>query len=170
MAAKPQEIRQDIPAAFDAYTLLLHFLDSLPVEHTALSDEPPSVELAPAIHFDANRGRVLALIPISVGELDAISYWYTLNMMSKTVKQMPGLLALPFCLETHAKMEVLIPDWCGAFFVDGEPSHCVPILVMRSMLSQKAVGQDWVDAALARLRVFALPTDAARQSAQACCD
>jgi hypothetical protein len=161
MGAKQQDVQQDIPAAFEAYTLLLHFLPQQSVVHTTLSDDQPLKAFAPAVYFDADSGRVLALIPVGANELESIAYWCTLNIMSKTVKQMPGLLALPFSLEVHAEMEVLIPDWCAAFFVDGQTSHCVPILLMRSMLTQEVVAQDWVRATLERLRVFGLPTEAA---------
>ncbi|MCL2876711.1 MAG: hypothetical protein FWF12_10605 [Betaproteobacteria bacterium] len=163
MAKKSRHVRQDIPAAFDAYAMFSYFLHKIPIKDATLSDEGVPVELAPAIYFDRDNGRVLALIPIGVGELSAVSYWCTNSMMSETIRQMPGLLALPFSLETHAETEMLIPDWCAAFFVDGHAKHCVPILVLQSMLSYEAVGQDWVGAALARLRVFSVPVDTARQ-------
>ena len=164
MAGKSTEVQQDIPAAFESYGLLSHFLHHLPVRHTALSDKDPPVELAAAIHFDADNGRLLALVPIGIGELDAVAHWYTASIMSTAVKQMQGLLALPFSLETHAETEVLIPDWCAAFFANGKSFHCIPILTLRSILSKEAVGQDWVNAALARLRTYALPVSAAMQS------
>ena len=164
MAGKSTEVQQDIPAAFESYGLLSHFLLRLSVRHTALSDMEPPVELAAAIHFDADKGRLLALVPIGIGELDAVAYWCTTSIMSTAVKQMQGLLALPFSLETHAETEVLIPDWCAAFYANSKSFHCIPILTLRSILSKEEIGQDWVNAALARLRTYALPMDAAMQS------
>jgi hypothetical protein len=165
-ARKSQEIRQDAATAFDAYALLLHFLDKLPVNLAALTDSGALIKLSPAIHFDPDNNRVLAVIPIDVGELDALSYWCANNMPSGIIKQTPGLLALPFSLGIHKKTEVLVPAWCAAFFMSGKASLCVPILILRAVLLQDATANDWVNAALARLREFSLSVDVTEQAIQ----
>jgi hypothetical protein len=163
MVGTTWDAQQDVPTAIETYGLLSHFLHYLPVRHTALSREATPVELAPVIHFDAGNGRLLALVPIGTGELYAVAYWCTINMTNTAFRQMPGLLALPFSLETHAGTEVLIPDWCRVFFADGKPSYCIPILTLRARFSLAEANSDWLNAALARLRTYALPVEAAMQ-------
>jgi hypothetical protein len=157
MAKKNPHIRQDIPAAFEMYTLLSHFLDSLPV-HPQLE---PSANLAnPAIFFDQDGGRVLALIKIPAQQMELIAYWLSEGLRSETVKRMPGMLALPFSVEQHDGVAHLIPEWFGAFYVDGNPEHCIPILALRSITADDRFG-DWVTVALQRMEHFGLPCTSA---------
>lgn len=167
LACKSPKVWQDISASFDAYALLLHFLDKLPVNLSALTDSSVLAELAPAIHFDPDNSRVLAIIPMDVGELDVISCWCPNSMPSGIIKQTPGLLVLPFSLEVHEKTEVLVPEWCAAFFMSGKVSLCIPLLILQAILLQDVdVTGNWGNAALARLRDFSLPVDATEQTIQ----
>jgi len=161
MGKSSPSIRQDIPAAFESYTLLSHFLDRLPVRPASLEAARPISDLSPAILHDEMAARLIALLPIGAGELTAVAYWLTDSLRSNQVKQMDGVLALPFSIESHAGVAHLLPEWFAAFYVRGEPSHCIPILALRSVLTDQRFGGDWVGVALERMTVFALPQEQA---------
>lgn len=155
-------IRQDIPAAFEAYTLLSHFIGRLPVRPVSLDAARPLSDLAPAILHDATAARLVALLPICAGELTAVAYWITDSVRSDQVKQMAGVLALPFSIETPLTgVEVLLPEWFAAFYVGADPGHCIPILALRSVLADERFGGDWVNVALERMAAFGLPQEQA---------
>ncbi len=154
-------IRQDIPAAFEAYTLLSHFIGRLPVHPVTLDATNPLSDLSPAILHDATAARLVALLPICAGELTAVAYWITDSVRSDQVKQMAGVLALPFSIETPLTgVEVLLPEWFAAFYVDADPGHCIPILALRAVLADERFG-DWVSVALERMAAFGLPQEQA---------
>ena len=58
-------------------------------------------------------------------------------------------------------VEHLLPEWFAAFYVRGEPGHCIPILALRSVLADQRFGGDWVAVALERMTAFALPQEQA---------
>jgi len=164
MGKNSPNIQQDIPAAFEAYTLLLHFLDRLPTCSVSLDAASPMSGLSPAILHDAATARLVALLPIEADELATVAYWLTDSMRSQQIKQMAGVLALPFSIEHHAGVDHLLPEWFAAFYVHGEPDHCIPILALRSVLADQRFGGDWVNMALERMTVFALPQKQAKNA------
>jgi len=164
MGEKMPSIRQDIPAAFEAYSLLSFFLDKLPMRSCVFEASHP-VDLAPAILHDATAGLLVALLPVGAGGLTFFAHWITDNLRSDQVKRMPGVLALPFSIERHDELEHLLPEWFAAFYVHGDPGHCIPILTLRSVLTDERFGGDWVDTALARMASFALPKEQAVNAA-----
>lgn len=163
MAKSNPNVQQDIPAAFEMYTLLSHYLDKLPVHAVPLSSA--DVLLAPAIFYDEPAGKVVALLPVQAGELDLIAYWVAGGIRSDTVRGMAGVLALPFSVETHDDVRHLIPEWFAAFYVGGSEDHMVPSLTMRSITLDERFG-DWVAVALERMQVFGLPSAAANSAIQ----
>lgn len=167
LSRKGQNVQNDIPVVFETYGLLAHFLAGSQAIETELNETAPTVDLTPAIHYDRANRRVLLLAAIGAGELPLIAYWMSDRLPSKKVQSMPGLLAVPFCIETQAGTDLLIPEWYASFYVDSTQAHCVPILTLRSMLSNETVSQDWVRAALLRMRVFALPQEDAIKSSEA---
>lgn len=158
MAKGNPNIKQDIPAAFDMYALLSHFLQKLPIYAVTL--EEADALLAPAVLFDEPAGRIVLLIPVEKNELDAIAFWVAEGIRSNTVRAMGGILALPFSIETHDDVRHLIPEWFAAFYVDGSEDHCIPSLTFRSVTLDERFG-DWVAIAFERMRVFGLPCEAA---------
>lgn len=164
MGKSSPSIRQDIPAVFEAYTLLSHFLGKLPLRAVSLNANCPLFDLSPAILHDVEAGRLVALLPIGAGELTAVAYWLTDSVRSDQVKQMAGVLALPFSIENHADTEHLLPEWFAAFYVHGDPGHCIPILALRSVLADQRFGGDWVALALERMINFSLPQKEAKSA------
>lgn len=154
MSARDKNIQKDIPAAFEMYTLLQHFSDSLP-----LFDIAPTA-LKSGIYIDAQKQTVVGIVPIPEDMLGYISCWITDSMHSAEVKRMPGLLALPFSIEKHDDIEMLIPEWFAVFYVDGSVDHCIPVLALKSVTEDERFG-DWVDVALHRMEHFNLPAQAA---------
>lgn len=157
MAKSSLSIQKDIPAAFEMYTLLSHFLNRLPLLAAQLAEDRPDVALAPAILHDEGNGRIVALIPIASGEMGEIAYWLADSLPSDRIKQMAGVLAICFSIERHAAADRLLPEWFAAFYVDGDARHCIPILALRSIMSNENFSGDWVDIALNRMAVFSLP-------------
>jgi len=156
-------IKKDIPAAFEMYTLLSHFLSRLPLVATQLDDDRPDVSLTPSILHDDANGRIVALLPIASGEFAEIAYWLADGLPSDRVKQMSGVLAICFSVERHADADRLLPEWFAAFYVEGNARHCIPILALRSITSDQSFSGDWVDIALQRMAVFCLPRADAMQ-------
>lgn len=167
MAQSNPHIRQDIPSAFEMYTLLDHFLGSSRISE--LPRDSALTDLAPSILIDRKAGRVLALIAIPALQMELIAFWLAEGLRSQTVKNMPGILAMPFSIEVRDEVEHLIPEWFAAFYVDGKPEHCVPILALRSVTGDDRFG-DWVSIALERMQHFGLPctsaTDAVKTATQ----
>lgn len=161
MSRSNPQVRQDVAAAFEMLALLAHFLPQLPLRETSLASATQPLE--PAVHFDDVGGRLVALIPVAPTELDAIAYWVGGGIHSETVRAMGGILALPFALEQHDGVFHLVPEWFAAFYVDGNPSHCVPSLTLRSVTQDERFS-DWVGVALERMPAFGLPSEQARAS------
>jgi hypothetical protein len=155
------DIRQDVPAAFEMYTLLSHFMKTLPFHVSELGKA--DTVLSPSVHFDKANGRVVALIPIGAKELELVSFWLSEGLRSNTVKAMAGMLALPFSVEVHEDRSHLIPEWFAAFYVNGSEDHCVPMLALRSVTMDERFG-DWVAIALERMQVFGLPCASAQNA------
>lgn len=157
-------IRTDIPAAYEAYTLLSHYLAVLPDRSIELDAGLQVVPVEPAILHDAARSRLVALLPIKAGQLTEIAFWLTSNIPSEQVKKMAGVLALPFSIETHHGIEIMLPEWFAALYVNGSASHCIPILTLRSVMHDQRFGGDWVAVALERMATFGLPTENASKA------
>lgn len=165
MAKSAPAIQKDIPAAFEMYTLLEHFLKSLPIRQAALGFDAETLELEPGIVVDHDGNKVVALLPIQAGQLGEVAFWLADALPSREVKTLPGILALVFSVETHEDIKHLLPEWTAAFYVQGLARHCVPILALKSVLEDKRFGGDWVAVALHRLASFALPQAEAQQAA-----
>jgi hypothetical protein len=161
MARSKPHIRQDIPAAFEMYTLLTHYLGTLPLHAVTLGCS--EVPLAPGILFDVPSGRLLVLIPVDAHQMEDIAYWVASGVRSPAVKAMAGLLALPFSIEAREETRHLIPEWFAAFYVGGSADHCVPVLALRSIVLDPRFA-DWVAVALERMPVFGLPCARADQA------
>ena len=166
MSKKSPGIKQDIAAAFESYSLLSHYLDSIPVHPVSLEKAESLQELSPGVIYDKDMGKLVALLPIGDEELNLIAYWITDSMQSDSIKKMAGVLALPFAIEEHAEVKHLIPEWFAAFYVNGSKDHCIPILALKSVLLDQQIGNDWVTVALERMTSFALPQDNAQKATQ----
>lgn len=158
MAKKGSQTMQDIPAAFEAYTLLEHFISKIPLIHCH-----SSYEIIPSIVALPN-DKLVALFPIEDAELAIVAHWLTSNLVSDIVKQMPGVLAIPFSIEMHEETEFLLPEWFGVFYVDSDSNHGIPILTLRSILNDTHFQGDWVNIALERMSAFGLPADKAKEA------
>ncbi|MBH3383299.1 hypothetical protein I5S53_04810 [Pseudomonas juntendi] len=165
MARSAPSIQKDIPVAFELYTLLEHFLKSLPIRREPISFDAPTLEIEPGIVVDQKGHKVVALLPIQAGQLGDVAFWLAEALPSREVKSLPGILALAFSVETHQDVKHLLPEWMAAFYVEGEGRHCVPILALKSVLEDERFGGDWVAVALHRLADFALPQAQAQQAA-----
>jgi len=161
MGKKNPHIQQDVPAAYEMYTLLMHYLTTLPLFVGPLG--AVDTILAPAIHFDVEAGRVLALVPIGEQEMELVAHWLADGLRSSTVKAMAGLIAMPFSIEEHDGVKHLIPEWFAAFYVGGNEDHCVPMLSLRSVTLDERFG-DWVAVALERMKIFGMPSDSAQNA------
>ncbi len=90
------------------------------------------------------------------------AHWITQGLLSASLKEHAGVLALPFMIQPESEAPSahchLMPDWFAAFYVDGNPVHCIPILAMKSMHeTQLSDGLDWVELALLRMAHYGLP-------------
>lgn len=158
---------RDVPGAMEMIALLQHFAPRLSVLDKSvpgLGDDGQDVALAPSLLWGGSK--LLLLIEVPAGEFESIAYWVADTLPSHKLKAMPGILALPFTIAAAGEGEqatpTLIPDWFAVFYPHGKPEHAFVTLVLRSMLSNDAVGGDWVDVAVARMGFFGLP----RQNAE----
>lgn len=157
--ARRRAAQLDIPVAFELYGLLQHFAEALPWHEMPLEGSLP---LTPGLF--ASDAWVVAMIPIEAGSLSDVAHWLADGLHSGHVKQHAGLLALPFAIETHGGQQHLIPEWFAAFYVNADPSHCVPLLALRSALDDNRIGADWVTVSLVRMEAFGLPSASARSA------
>lgn len=155
------QIRRDIPAAFEMYGLLSHCLTTLPTGVAALATS--EVRLAPGVLTDESVSRVVAMVPVDAGQLQWVAHWVADSLPSDTVRNMPGLLALPFEVQEHDGVRHLIPEWFAAYYVGSAKEHCVPVLTLRSV-TLDARFADWVSIALERMGTFGLPCEHARRA------
>lgn len=161
MAHKNVDVRRDVPYAFEVYSLLHHYLDSLNME---MMQDGDVANLRHSIQFDEQRQRLMLMINVGANELEYVAHWIADRLPSNQVKSMAGILVVPFIIETLDDIKHLIPEWCAAFYVSGNADHCVPILVMQSILGNSQFGGDWVESALNRLEVFGLLVGKAKSS------
>ena len=63
MASSRAAIQKDIPAAFEMYTLLEHFLETLPIRYETLAYEAGLVDLEPGIVVDRTGARFWLCCP-----------------------------------------------------------------------------------------------------------
>ena len=157
---------KDVPGAMEMVALLQHFAPRLRVMDTSsLGEDGKDVELAQGIVWGS--GKLLLLIEIPVGEFENIAYWVADTLPSSKIKAMPGVLALPFTVESPGEdgsgHRVLFPDWFAVFYPHGKAEHAFATLVLRSMLSHEALGGDWVDVAVSRMSFYGLPRKLAEQ-------
>lgn len=165
MAKGAPSIQTDIPAAFEMYSLLGHFLKSLPHRVIPMGPDSANLELLAGIHVSSAGDKLVALIPIKAGELADIAFWLADGLPSREIKKMPGILALPFSVETHNEVQHLLPEWFAAFYVKGTMEHCIPILALKSVMNDQRFGGDWVAVAIHRMTAFSLPQAEAEAAA-----
>lgn len=158
----------DVPAALEMVALLQHFTPAAHVRvvpASGLETVPADVELEPGVVWsDAN---LLLLVNIPESSFEDVAYWVADRLPSAKVKALPGVLALPFTVESvevdGSEQAVLFPDWFSVFYPHGMAHHAVPILTLRSVLANGAFGGDWVDAAVGRMGVYGLPRESAEK-------
>lgn len=167
MAKSSPSIRTDIPTAFEMYSLLEHFAKKMPVRTSEMGPDVPALDLLPGIVVAADGSKLVALIPIEAGQLAEIAFWLADGLPSREVKTMPGLLALPFSIETHDDVKHLLPEWFGAFYVRSKAQHCIPILALKSVMNDQRFGGDWVAVAIHRMTAFSMPQVEAQAAAGA---
>ncbi len=154
-------VRQDIPAAFEMCGLLHHYLAKYPVQQANF--ESADVLLSPSVQYDPGRKAVVLLMQIEAETLQYVACAIADNLRSDKVKAMPGVLAIPFAIETFEGEQFLLPEWFVAFYVDGNEDQCVPLLTGRSVTDDQRFG-DWVNIAVERMAVFGLPRSAAQEA------
>lgn len=152
-----QKTPNDIPMAFEMYTLLGYFLEKLPLKEVELQANAKEIALEQAILYDMSNRRVIALISINENELQEIAYWLADGIPSALIKEKSGILALPFSIEKHNDEPHLIPEWFAALYIEQDPEQLIPLLTLKSILSNEQFGGDWVDIALKRMDIFNLP-------------
>jgi hypothetical protein len=162
MARKDRRaVQNDIPAAFEMYTLLQHYLERLPLTEMRLGEDLPEVELTQGILYDGEHKRLVVLIACEANTLPYVAHYVADRIPSGELKARPGTLALAFSIERHGEPgnehEYLIPEWHAAWYVSHDPGHCIPVLALQSVLHDEQFSGDWVDVALHRMGVFRLP-------------
>lgn len=144
---------RDVPVAMEMVSLLQHFSMSHSMHGFAPQGE--SLALAPGIAWCGSRA--LLLIEVGAGAFEEIAYWISDRLPSAQIKAMPGILALPFTVESPAAGAMLFPDWFAVFYPHGRQEHAFPILALQSALAHEDIGADWVAAALGRMGFYGLP-------------
>ncbi|KPY55639.1 hypothetical protein [Pseudomonas amygdali] len=157
MAKSAPSIQSDIPAAFEMYSLLEHFLKTLSVQESVMGPDAPTLQLSGGIVVSDDGKKLVAFLPVNAGELSDIAFWLADGLPSREIKKMPGLLALPFSIEQHGDASHLLPEWFAAYYVQSSAEHCVPILALKSVMNDQRFGGDWVAVAIHRMTAFSLP-------------
>src|SRR6218665_963435 len=99
MGRNPLQAR-DVPVAMEMVALLQHFATRLDVRDVpGLGVEgQEDVELTPGIVWGGSK--LLVLLDVPAGAFDDIAYWVADSLPSAKIKAMPGVLALPFTIES----------------------------------------------------------------------
>lgn len=155
-------LQRDIPAAFEAFTLLLHLSKNLPIQAACEQIDITMPQLAWVPPTADSEGTLLMVAHMPPGLFGDIALWITDLTRSATLKTMPGALALPFSVAMANDGMVLVPEWAAAFYPHQQHGNCFPLLVFESMLNQGIVPPDWTETALHRLGHYRLPVDAAQ--------
>ena len=98
----------------------------------------------------------VAWIPVATGQMELIAYWIAEGIPSSSLKARPGLLALPFSIETHGELRLLLPEWFGVYYVNSSIDEGFPVLALRSVTLDERFA-DWVKVATTRMPLFGLP-------------
>jgi hypothetical protein len=162
MAKSNPAINRDIPAAFEAYSLLEHLAERFPTSECW----PQSGASVPSRGVHRDTARVLGCLDVGAGELPFVAHWLSNNVLSEKAKALPGRLVMAFTIETHDGQEHLLPEWWAAYFVDGDAKHCIPLLTLPSITDDPRFA-DWVNVALHRMAHFDLPVEAAQKATEA---
>lgn len=154
----------DIPAVFESYSLLSHYLSSGIELCLMNSDSLDKLinDCKSRVVITHENNKVILLVNIDEGELPYILHWCSDSIQSETVRNMEGVYVLPFYYEGTKNDAWLIPDWCHAFYLHGDHRRCVPLLAFRSI--ENAIefpNGDYAATALHRLSSYALPVDTA---------
>lgn len=160
LGKKGQEHKKDIPAIFECLTLLEHYLST----GTKFVRGSPSInksfnEEQSFIICDDSNEKLVLLIHIEDGDLPYFASWSTNFIQSSRVLSMAGVYAIPFSLEIHEDRQFIFPEWCHAFFVNGDSDQCYPVFVLKSM--ETITGSDFSLSALYRLQSYNLPVERA---------
>lgn len=156
-STKQKLVKADIPAAFEAYSLLSLAMDKYPALHGQLTNTTDTISINRGTVYDESNKRVVTLIPIQEGELEYCAQWLTDNLHSTKAKQFAGTLALCFSIEDHANESHLIPEWFAGFYVESDENRLIPLLSLKSFIANLDKDVDWVGVALERMRFFGLP-------------
>lgn len=157
MASKSTLHQEDIPAAFEACALLSHTLSKFGALNTS------QVTLAPGVYISKCLKRLTCVSQFQAGELEYAAMWLMGYTHSQKIKQQPGVLAIPFSIEVHEDLKLLIPEWFAVFYLRGDPAHCVPLLTLRSILEQPDI-TDWTQSALRLAEERGLPCAQAKDA------
>ena len=145
---------EDIPRVTEVYSLLEHFLEKLPVVQNNFDYDNLIIE--PCIAMD--KKRLVLLMPVKANTGKHICHWLFDNIHSDTIKAKSGIVAIPFQFATIKERLQIIPDWFFCFYPDGAELFFTPSLIIKSILNNDAIGEDWVSEAMARMTFFRLPT------------
>lgn len=145
---------EDIPRVTEAYSLLEHFVEKLPIVQNNFDHD--SLKIEPCIAVD-NR-RLVLLMPIKAEMGKHICHWLFDNIYSEKLKAHAGIVAIPFQFATIKERLQIIPDWFFCFYPEGEKMYFTPSLIIKSALNNDLIGEDWVSEAVARMTFYRLPT------------
>ena len=166
MGRNNPSIRRDIPAAFEAYSLLLGQLER--AEPHDVTPDVPVAGLSPGVycmpcadvgeaHAESVRGRVVCLTRVEAGMLGYAAHWLADNLYSETVRRMGGILAVPFEIRQIDARDHLVPDWFCIFYQSANPRLNYPLLSFRSILTDERFRGEWTDVARLRAPLYGLP-------------
>lgn len=161
MGAMGSDVRHDIPAAFEAISLLLSALAETPKVHRLHSDD--ELAIMPGIH--ANETKVVLLLHVAAGQLQYVAH-FCVGALPPGLAALGGTLALMYEVGTHDGVRRLFPDWQAAFYARHDAKHCFPVKILSSAAERNGL-DDWAGAALYRIESYGLPCeDAIKANAQ----
>lgn len=168
MVLKGNEVLKDVPIVFEMFSLLAYATSKLPI---AVFDFENDAEIdlnqfKNTIVVSEAKNKLILLLTVNAGDLPYVAHWIADSIPSQQVKNMAGLLAIPFSIELHAGKPFILPEWCAAFYVNNNREHCIPTVTLRSMANSniESFSGDWIENALHRLSFFNLPVRDAREA------
>lgn len=180
--SRTRVLGRDVPAIFEAYALLESALASVGdgshnlIVKRASEQAKQGVHLLPSgiktcvIYNEAEERphtsppALVLLKRIGHGMLEYQAQWTSeiarsLPLMHGSgrklgfdIKHSAGVLGLFFTEEKSYGLRYIMPDWYGAFWLDGVVEQCTAFPMMRSVFEQIPEDIDWVDSIVARIK------------------
>ena len=144
---------QDIPRIAESFSLLAYFVEKLPI----YSFSGQALNIEPCIILD--KTKLVLMLHVNEGSATHVCHWLFDTICSPKLRDMAGIVAVPFVF-AQVKGELhIVPDWFFVFYPEGGEFFFVPAVISKSVLSNDDVGEEWASFVVGEMNNYCLPTE-----------